>query len=124
MVDMLASGRLDRCSENIRRLDRRRERGGDPPPARIVSIETSQFDAKTSCLQLVEAAVPATRFAHVPLAPAVLPVRADPLRDTLIVRHYRSAVTQRPEVLGRIETERRRTAERTHEHAVARYPMR
>src|SRR5947209_18006490 len=85
----------------------------DRAPSLVFTIEMTELHAEDRRLQLVEAAVPSTRFAHIALLPAVLAQEPDAFRDRRIAGHDHTAVADRAEVLRRIEAERRSRSKRT-----------
>src|SRR4051812_30379628 len=120
--DVLMIGVHDAVRDDGRRDDLARQlsivMAGDGPAPIVVSGEVAQLDAQNRRLQLVESAVEAGDVADVAILPAVLAQPTHLLRERGVAGGDGAAVSDRAEVLRRIEAERGEVAERPGRAAV------
>lgn len=83
------------------------------PPAAIVIVQRGQSHAQNRRLQLIQPRIDSELPAHVPALPAVLAHRPQGVQMALVRPYHRAAITERTEILGRVETEGSEVAPRT-----------
>ena len=110
MVDVPPVRIVRRSPDDAGQLSRITRR--HPPPSVVVRLDPFELHAKDRRLDLVQTAVVAEDLVHIPLAAPVVPQDPEPPGESLIVRRHHPAVAIGAQVLGRIEGERPRQAER------------
>ena len=76
---------------------------GDGATPNIIAVEVWKFCPKNGGLKFIESRVSAWREAHIALTPAIFPKHPDRIGQSGIVRHDRSGVSERAEVLRRVK---------------------
>ena len=94
-----------------------------PPSFFVICIEIGKLLPEESRLQFIQAGIHAGESTDMAFFPAILAQQAEPFGQSGVVGDDYAAITQRAEVLGRVETETAQVAPGTHAPALVERPV-